>query len=68
MIPPGPRTVAQRERAAQLRAAWQSLRPDVQAMLKRMDAPARAAIMHKIVDTGTPSGEGSTTDAPPEGT
>lgn len=51
MIPPGPRTVAQRERAAQLKAAWRSLTPDTKALLRRMDHPARAAILHKIADT-----------------
>lgn len=50
MIPPGPRTVANRERAAQLKAAWQSLPADSKALLRRMDQPTRSAILHKIAD------------------
>jgi hypothetical protein len=51
MIPPGPRTAANRERAAQLKAAWQSLAPDAKAMLRRMDHPTRSALLHKIAAT-----------------
>lgn len=50
MIPPGPRTVARRERAEQLRAAWNSLPAESRALLRRMDHPTRAAILHKIVN------------------
>ena len=50
MIPPGPRTVANRQRAAQLKAAWQSLPADSKVMLRRLDHAARSAILHKIAD------------------
>lgn len=50
MIPPGPRIVANRERAAQLRAAWQSLPLSSRALLRRMDPATRSAILHKIAN------------------
>ena len=54
MIPPGPRTAANRERAAQLKAAWQSLDPDAKTVLRRLDHATRSALLHKIAAAQNP--------------
>lgn len=50
MITPGPRTQARRERAARMRATWESLTPEVRATLLRFPRADRQRMLRAVLD------------------